>query len=635
MAKKDYSKLAKNLIADVGGQSNIDSYFHCATRMRFQLKDINKAKSNTDKVKELDDVINVVVQNGQYQVVIGPNVGDVYDAIQKEIGDISSSSTEEKSKSKWDHFFEVVSGLFTPIVPVLMASGMMGALITILNLCGVLPKSSPEYFLLNVVYQAGFYFLPFYIADSSAKVLRANRYLAMLLAGIMLYPQLWTFKGPLTFLHMPIQHIEYGQAVLPVILGVWALAYIERFFEKIMPDIIKSFMAPLLAMMIMLPIMLIIIGPLGTDIGNVLATGIKWAGNNMGFLAVGIIAFFTPLMIATGTHSFAFPVIVATLASLGYDQVMMPSMVAENLAMAGAAFGIAILSKDKKKRSGAFAASLSAVLGISEPSMYGFVIPSGYGFLGAMLGGLVGGLFGGLFKFRMYMIASSSVIGIPAMFGKNAGISNVIVGILEIIISFVAAVGFTVLLRKSNFNIDAIMHKKQQKKERAEKIQAVKKAQEESPFNKPTVIVSPVKGDVVPLSEIKDEVFSTGSMGKGVAIDPECDLVKSPANGEIIMAYPTGHAIGLRSEDGAEVLIHIGMDTVNLNGKGFELKVKQGDKVSIGDSLVKFDRQTIHEAGYSTIIPMVITNTNKYHDIKVLVHGKINYNQELLELDGR
>lgn len=154
MAKKDYSKLAKNLIADVGGQSNIDSYFHCATRMRFQLKDINKAKSNTDKVKELDDVINVVVQNGRYQVVIGPNVGDVYDAIQKEIGDISSSSTEEKSKSKWDHFFEVVSGLFTPIVPVLMASGMMGALITILNLCGVLPKSSPEYFLLNVVWDS-------------------------------------------------------------------------------------------------------------------------------------------------------------------------------------------------------------------------------------------------------------------------------------------------------------------------------------------------------------------------------------------------------------------------------------------------------------------------------------------------
>ena len=629
---KDYTNLAKNLINLVGGQDNIDSYFHCATRLRFQLKDISKAEENTEKIKALDGVINVVVQNGQYQVVIGPNVGDVYNCVQKEIGDINSTDQPE-DKSKWDRFFEVVSGLFTPIVPVLMASGMMGAVITILNLLHVLPQNSPEYFLLNVVYQAGFYFLPFYIADSSAKVLHANRYLSLLLAGIMLYPKLWTFKGNLTFFNIPVQHIEYGQAVLPVILGVWVLAYVERFFEKIMPDIVKAFMAPLLTMAVMLPVQLIIIGPLGTNVGNVLATAVRWMGNNWGFAAVGIIAFFTPLMIATGTHSFAFPVIVATLTSLGYDQVMMPSMLAENLAMAGSAFGIGLLTKDKKKKSGAFSASLAAVLGISEPSMYGFVIPSGYGFLAAMLGALVGGLFGGLFKFRMYMIASSSVIGIPAMFGKGAGISNVIVGILEIIISFVSAVGFAFLLRKSNFNIDEIMNKKKQKKQRAQAIEEQKKAQKNSPYNPATIITSPIKGIVMPLSDVKDEVFSTESMGKGVAINPDSDVVKSPVNGEVIMAYPTGHAIGLRSDDGAEVLIHIGMDTVDLNGKGFDLKVKQGDKVKIGDELVKFDKQVIKDAGLSDIIPIVITNTNKYHDIKPLVKGSVNYGQELIELN--
>lgn len=629
---KDYTNLAKSLINLVGGQDNIDSYFHCATRLRFQLKDISKAEENTEKIKALDGVINVVVQNGQYQVVIGPNVGDVYNCVQKQIGDISSTEQSE-DKSKWDRFFEVVSGLFTPIVPVLMASGMMGALITILNLLHVLPQNSPEYFLLNVVYQAGFYFLPFYIADSSAKVLHANRYLSLLLAGIMLYPKLWTFKGNLTFFNIPVQHIEYGQAVLPVILGVWALAYVERFFEKIMPDIVKAFMAPLLTMAVMLPVQLIIIGPLGTNVGNVLATAVRWMGNNWGFFAVGIIAFFTPLMIATGTHSFAFPVIVATLTSLGYDQVMMPSMLAENLAMAGAAFGIGLLSKDKKKKSGAFSASLAAVLGISEPSMYGFVIPSGYGFLAAMLGALVGGLFGGLFKFRMYMIASSSVIGIPAMFGKGAGINNVIVGILEIIISFVAAVGFTLLLRKSHFNIDEIMNKKKQKKQRAQAIEEQKQEQENSPYNAATIITSPIKGTAMPLSDVKDEVFSKGSMGKGIAIDPETDIVKSPVNGEIIMAYPTGHAIGLRSDDGVEVLIHIGMDTVNLNGKGFELKAKQGDKVKIGDELVKFDKQVIKDADLSDIIPIVITNTNKYHEVKPLVKGSVDYGQELIELN--
>lgn len=315
---KDYTKLAKNIVNYIGGEKNIDSAFHCATRLRFQLKDINKAKQNEEKIRSLYGVIDVHIQNGQFQVVIGPNVGDVFEFIQKEVKTShTENSTSKEKKSKIDHFFEIVSGLFTPIVPVLMASGMMGAVITILNLIGWLPTASSTYHFLNVVYEAGFYFLPFFIADSSAKVFKTNKYLAMLLAGVMLYPQLFVLKGKLLLLGLTVPKIDYGKSVLSVILGVWLLSYIEHYANRWLPDILKSFMAPLITMLIMLPLQLIIIGPLGARIANYLSMGVSWMGNNLGFFAVGVLAFLTPLMIATGTHSFAFPVIVATLASLG------------------------------------------------------------------------------------------------------------------------------------------------------------------------------------------------------------------------------------------------------------------------------------------------------------------------------
>ncbi|MEB6144320.1 PTS transporter subunit EIIC [Enterococcus faecium] len=463
---KDYSKLSEELVPLVGGPENIQNVFNCATRLRFNLKDIEIAKKNIEKIKNRNEVLDVIVQNGQFQVVIGPDVKFALDAINEKLNlsnDHTSHDDAEKiEKSKMDRFFEIVSSIFTPTVPVLMASGMMGAVITILNLVGVLSKTSSTYYLLNIVYEAGFYFLPFFIALSASRVFKANNFLAMLLAGIMLFPGLLTHAqngiDTLEFLNIQVPTIDYGKAVLPVILGVWLLSYLERFFDKYLPAIIRSFMSPLLVMLIMLPIQLIIIGPLGTEVANILSSGVTWMGDNLGFFAVGLLAFFTPIMISTGTHSFAFPVIVATLTSIGYDQLLMPSMVAENLAMAGAACAIGVMAKNKEKKSTSFSASFTAVLGISEPAMYGINLPSKVGFVGAMFGGLVGGLFAGIFKFKMYMIASSSVIGIPAMFGPD-GVTNVIIGLLTIVISFISAFLFTILFSKSNINFEKFTKK--------------------------------------------------------------------------------------------------------------------------------------------------------------------------------
>ncbi|MBP2058886.1 PTS system beta-glucosides-specific IIC component [Lactobacillus colini] len=634
---KSYTTLATNIVKFVGGKGNINSVFHCATRLRFQLKDIDIAKSNTEKIKSLYGVLDVVVQNGQYQIVIGPNVGDVFEFVQKEVGEISSTDTSNKNeqKSKFDRFFEIVSGLFTPVVPVLMASGMMGAVLVILNLLGWLPQNSSTYHLLDVVYQAGFYFLPFFIAASSAKVFKANRYLAMLLAGIMLYPQLFSFKGKLLLLNLAVPKMDYGKSVLSVILGVWLLSYIERTSDKFMPDIVKSFMTPLITMAIMLPVQLIVIGPLGAEVANYLSVGVQWMGDNLGFFAVGILAFFTPLMIATGTHSFAFPVIVATITSLGYDQLLMPSMVAENLAMAGAAMGIALISNDKSKKSNAISASVTALLGISEPAMYGFVIPSGYGFIGAMLGGLVGGIFGGIFKFKMYMIASSSLIGIPAMFGKNSGYGNVIVGCIEIIISFICAMFFTMVLSKSKFSINSFINRhKKDKKVQKQELEASQSSNTPVALAS-TTVVSPLEGQLIRLSEVDDQVFASGAMGKGCAVEPSEGLVKSPVNGMVVLTYKTGHAIGLKSEDGAEILIHIGMDTVNLNGKGFKVLAKENQKVQIGDPLVEVDWNLVKKSGYKITTSVIITNSDQYKEIKVMNFGKVHTGQEILELNQK
>ena len=468
MAKKDYHALAEAAVAGVGGKENITFAMHCATRLRFQLRDDSLA--DIEALKAIPGVISVIVQNGQHQIVIGPDVSKAYDEVVA-MGIAAGGQADEdapaedaKAKSPVDRFFEVVSGIFTPAVPVLMAAGMVCAILTILQLCGVADPNSPTYYVFNLIYKAGFYYLPFYMAYSASQKFKCNPFLAMLLAGVMVHPYLvpdlraniGDFQAlgveNLSIFGIPVPAVSYAQSVLPIVLGVWIQSYVEKFMNKIFPDIVRAFMAPTCTMLVMTPLMLLAVGPAGTWIGNVLGAGITWMGNTLGGLAVGIIAFFTPLMIATGTHSFAFPIILTSIMTNGFDQLLMPSMLAENLAMAGAAMAIALTRKDKADRGVAISASLSAILGISEPAMYGVNLPSKHGFLGSMIGGGIGGLFAGLLGFRFYMIASSSVIGIPAMFG-DLGISNVIVGCATIVISFVAAFLATWFLAKSGIKV--------------------------------------------------------------------------------------------------------------------------------------------------------------------------------------
>lgn len=465
---KNHKALAEQILPLVGGAENVRHVMHCATRLRFTLNDLEIAASNKDAIKTLSGVIDVIIQNGQFQICIGPDVSKVYDFVIKALpqmqAQVPAAQSQNDKKKLTDRFFEVVSGIFTPVVPVLMASGMMGAALTILSLIGVLDASGSTYYVLNIIYDAGFYFLPIFIAYNASQKLNASPFLSMLMAAILLHPNITSFSSlgveQLSVFGIGIPTVNYSKTVLPIILGVWLMSYVERFFNKILPDIIRSFAAPALVMLVMTPLMLIVVGPLGNTVGNLLGDGVIWMGDHLGFIAVALLGFFTPVMIATGTHSFAFPVIVASITTVGYDALLMPSMLAENLAMAGAAFAVGFMSKNVEKRGEAISAGVSAILGISEPSMYGINLPSKYGFFGAMIGGAIGGGFAALFNFRMYMIASSSVIGIPAMFG-DLGISNVIVGVATIVISFAAAFISTLILAKAGIKGPEIKAAKQ------------------------------------------------------------------------------------------------------------------------------------------------------------------------------
>lgn len=588
--KKNYPQLASDILRLVGGAENVTFVMNCATRLRFTLKDMDLPK--TEEIKALPGVIDVIIQNGQYQVCIGPDVPDVLKEVKKLGNFDGANSAPEEKKKGMDRLFEVISGIFTPIVPVLMAAGMTGAVLTVLNLLHILPETSPTYYVWNIIKEAGFYFLPFYVAYTASQKLNANPFLSMLLAGVMLHPQLTAFENlgveQLSWFGIGIRNVSYANAILPVILGVWLLGYVEKFFTKYIPTVIRAFAVPMLTMMIVVPIELILIGPMASYVADFLAGAVLYMGEHFGFVAVGIIAALTPIMISTGTHSFAFPVILASLAANGFEGLLVPAMLAENLAMAGAAFGAAFLTKDVDEKAEANAAAISACMGISEPAMYGVCLPKKTPFIASIIASGIGGLVAGLFGVRFYTIASASFVGLPATIGENS-MQSFFGALVTIAVSLAAGFFFTILLSK--------------KGEKSVKVEGK------------IEVGSPINGELIDLSQVNDKTFASGAMGKGAAVIPSDGELRAPVDGKIIMLFETMHAVGIKADNGAELLIHIGMDTVNLNGKYFEGVKKVDDRVKKGDVIVKFDIDAIKSEGYDVTTPVIITNSDEFKNI--------------------
>lgn len=656
---KNYDALAKTIIKDVGGKDNVISVVHCTTRLRFKLKDEKKA--NDDALKDTDGVVTVVKAGGQYQVVIGNEVADVYEAVLKEGGfsgggQVADDDLDDSNMSLMDKAIDLISGIFTPILGAMAAAGMIKGLTAMCASFGWLAKTSGTYEVLYAIGDGFFYFLPLILAITSAKKFKVDRFTAITIGAAMCYPAMVAmnsskkvlfdlFNGTFlhsqvhaTFLGIPIISMNYTSTVIPIILAVWFASVVERWCKKWIPTVVKTFLVPFVTLLIVVPLTFLIIGPLATWIGNALAAITSAVYNFSPVLAGVLLGSFWQVFVIFGVHWGFVAVMMSNIAALGYDPILGLSLGA-SFAQIGVVLAILLQTKDQKLKGIALPAFLSGIFGVTEPAIYGVTLPRKKPFvLSCIAAGIGGGLIG-FFGTKMYMMGGMGVFVIPAAIGPKTGVDMSVYGLMiAMAVSFV--LGFILQIALGKKSVDQAYDEKQAKtvQEVANQADAIAKAAPSlastSDLNVSTELVSPLAGELLPLSEVKDEVFSSGAMGEGVAVEPSEGVLHAPADGKVVMTFPTGHAIGMKTSDGAEILMHIGMDTVNLQGHGFETLVAKGDEVKAGDELVKFDIDAIHAKGYVVTTPIVVTNSKDYEKITVVSQGKVKVGQEILDLEG-
>ncbi|UWI44191.1 beta-glucoside-specific PTS transporter subunit IIABC [Lactobacillus paragasseri] len=656
---KNYDALAKTIIKDVGGKDNVISVVHCTTRLRFKLKDEKKA--NDDALKDTDGVVTVVKAGGQYQVVIGNEVADVYEAVLKEGGfsgggQVADDDLDDSNMSLMDKAIDLISGIFTPILGPMAAAGMIKGLTAMCASFGWLAKTSGTYEVLYAIGDGFFYFLPLILAITSAKKFKVDRFTAITIGAAMCYPAMVAmnsskkvlfdlFNGTFlhsqvhaTFLGIPIISMNYTSTVIPIILAVWFASVVEKWCKEWIPTVVKTFLVPFVTLLIVVPLTFLIIGPLATWIGNALAAITSAVYNFSPVLAGILLGGFWQVFVIFGVHWGFVAVMMSNIAALGYDPILGLSLGA-SFAQIGVVLAILLQTKDQKLKGIALPAFLSGIFGVTEPAIYGVTLPRKKPFvLSCIAAGIGGGLIG-FFGTKMYMMGGMGVFVIPAAIGPKTGVDMSVYGLMiAMAVSFV--LGFILQMVLGKKSVDQAYDEKQAKtvQEVANQADTIAKAAPSlastSDLNVSTELVSPLAGELLPLSEVKDEVFSSGAMGEGVAVEPSEGVLHAPADGKVVMTFPTGHAIGMKTSDGAEILMHIGMDTVNLQGHGFETLVAKGDEVKAGDELVKFDIDAIHAKGYVVTTPIVVTNSKDYEKITVVSQGKVKVGQEILDLEG-
>lgn len=657
---KNYDNLAKTIIQDVGGKDNVNSVVHCATRLRFKLKDEKKA--NDDALKDTDGVVTVVKAGGQYQVVIDNEVADVYDAVLKEVGfpgggQVPDDDGADDDSSFIDKAVALISGIFTDILAPLSAGGIIKGLVVMCASLGWLSKTSGAYQILYAIGDSIFFFLPVFLGLTAARRFHMNQFIGAAIGATLTYPSMVAlassktilstlFKGTAfasevhtTFFGIPVITMNYSSTVLPVIFTVWFASIIEHWAKKWIPTVVQMFLVPVATMIIALPVAFIVIGPVMTWVGDAIGAVMQGIYNFSPIVAGILMGALWQVLVIFGVHWGIVAVTTADLAALGYDPILALSCMV-CYAQVGVVLAMIKQTKDKKLKETATGAFFSGLFGVTEPAIYGVTLPRRIPFILSCIGGAISGAVIGAFHSVLYMLPSMGIFAIPAYANPKGGSMTPVIGV--VIAGVVAIVsGFILQILFGKKSVDADYNKKQAQKvaEAANEATEVANnpivaASEDEKLNPSTKLVSPLNGDVKPLSEIKDEVFSSGAMGQGVAIEPSEGVLHAPADGKIALVFPTGHVVGINTTDGAEVLMHIGMDTVNLQGKGFKTLVQKGQEVKAGDPLVEFNIKEIKAAGYEVATPVVVTNSKKYESINQVDNGTVEVGQEILSLQG-
>lgn len=627
----DYESVAKKILQRVGGAENVTGLVHCMTRLRFNLKD--ESIVDDEAVKKTKGVMGVMKKGGQYQIIIGNDVGYVYEELNK-LGKFSNQVPKKKENSTEKKniltmLMDTISGIMTPVIPAIIGAAMIKVLLTLLPMIGVLNTSGDTYQLLTVIGDGAFFFMPVLIAVSASKKFGTNVYYAASIALIMLHPN---FISMMTTAHdanetirflglIPVTYATYSYSVIPIILAVWSLKYVEKFVDKITPVITKNFLKPMLVVLIEAPIVLIILGPLGAICGNVLSDVVYFIHDKLGFIAVGLVAGIYPFVVMAGMHHAFTPIKLGMIATTGYENFICIGELCSNMAQGAASLAVAIKSKNKDFKQIAGSSAFSALLaGITEPALYGVTLRLKRPMLGACIGAVAGGLFGGFFQLKCFGIATPAIVTIVQYVEESRPMS-LLIAALTILITVIVAFIATMLI-----GFEDVVDEDDEE----EYFEEVKEEPELTDGEEITVL-NPLAGEIVSLNQVKDATFSQEILGKGVAVVPAEGVVYAPFDGKVDMMFETGHAVGLTSDKGVELLIHVGIDTVNLKGQYFHPMKKTGDEVKKGDVLLTFEKEKI-EQEYDLMTPVIISNTNRYQEIKAVKTGKANVLDSILTI---
>ena len=612
-----YQTFNEEIIRLVGGKENIQAVVHCMTRLRFTLNDRSKAK--TEELKALDGVIDVVSNNVAYQIIIGTHVNEVHAELISMLG-IAPTSTEEtevkEKKNPLKAAMDLLSETMTPVIEPIIASGLLAGFLSLFSITGLISADSPTYQLLDSIRSAVFFFLPIFIAMSCAKRLKASPYLAVALAATLVSSSINDVAG-LSIFGIQLPQMVYANSFIPIILAVWFMGQLTVLLKKYVPKFLQYFLNPLLIMVICLPVTLLIFGPIGIWIGDGIGWFFEVLHNTFGsWIVVMLYAAFQPFLIMLGAGNFMMPLALNFVNKMGYDPIFLAAATISDLAVSGAMLGYFLRAKDSKQKQLFGTVSFSALMGVTEPAIYGAFIKFRRPFIAVMIGGGLGGLFAGLMNVKTYSIVWG-LMGLPS-YADNQDFSNLVFMIISVVIGFVAAAVSAYIL--------GIPQEEKENKENKKEEETIEKTSE----LRKVPLASVVAGKLVPLAEIKDQAFSTGALGKGLGIIPTSNSIVAPVSGEISAVFPTKHAIGIKTEEGIEVLIHIGIDTVELDGKHFDTIVKQGDEVKQGQLLSTVDFEGIQKDGYDPTVIVVITNTMDYLDVIAATNENLVTDDECL-----
>ncbi|MBS5938221.1 beta-glucoside-specific PTS transporter subunit IIABC [Clostridium sp.] len=628
-------ELAKEILKNVGGESNIHSLVHCVTRLRFKLVDNNKA--NKDNIKNLEGVLSVVESGGQFQVVIGNKVGEIYKEIMK-LTNITDRNVSDESKdidkevkekiNFKSKVLDLISSVLAPVLSILASVSILKGILAILVYFNYISVYSGTYQILHAIENSALYFMPILMGLTAAKKFKANEFIAVTLGAILISPGIIEFinkNNGIDFLFINIKEINYGFTFIPIIISVWLLSKLEEFLNKVMNENLKPFFMPLICLIVMTPLTFIIIGPIATIVTGIIGSSYNFIYNLSPIILGAIVGAFWQVLVIKGVHWLAMPIIINNLSLYGFDTIF-AFAICGSIGQAGSVLGVLLKSRDKNIKKAALSTIPTGLLGITEPTIYKVTLKYKTPFICASIAGAVGGAIVGYSGSATMGYIIPGLLTLPAYFGKGFG------GLLIAIITSYLLAGILsfILFKDSSENKDKTIDTNLKEDKDIKNKKDVRLEE----FKDIEILTSPMKGEIKDLSEAVDKVFAEKSLGDGVAIVPSEGKLVSPVDGIVSVVFPTGHAVAVTSNNGVEILMHIGFNTVSLDGKYFKVMVAQDETVKRGDILVEFNIDKIKEEGLDITTPMVVTNSSEYSNIRALNEGFVKYNDDILTVEN-